>query len=196
MHLLGLSSELPLMILECLESEQYINAFVRTHSHFYTHFNTYLYTRIVIASQSSAIIWAASHGITETLKKSIQQGGNIEVRDALSDNTPLAIAIEHGHTAVASQLLDEGADVSARNKDQQTPPFKAAHLGDESLARRLIDLGAEVDASDENWKSPLRYVLYGKHSSVVEVLLQRGADPSHRDLSQISSQCRPCTLQL
>ncbi|CAG8239994.1 unnamed protein product [Penicillium salamii] len=180
MHLLGLPGELSLMILECLESEQDINAFARTHSHFYTHFNTYLYTRNMVASQSSAIIWAASHGIPETLQKSIQQGGNIEVRDALRDNTPLAIAIEHGHTAIANQLLDQGADISARNKYQQTPLFEVARLGDESLARRLIDLGAEVDATDENWKSPLRYALYEKHSSVVEVLLQRGADPNHR----------------
>lgn len=181
MSILSLPNELLQSIFDSLESETEINALVCTHPYLYHHFNPFLYTHNVAESSSSAIIWAVTRGRSDTLQKVIQQSGNIEVRDATHDQTPLAIAIEKGHIAIAHQLLDHGADVSAKNRYRQTPLFEAALLGDEGLARRLVELGADVDPTDIDMESPLHSALYRKHDRIVEFLLERGADPNRRD---------------
>ena len=47
-------------------------------------------------------------------------------------------------------LLEDGADVKARDEARQTPLHMAAIFGHVRVASLLLDAGAEVDGKDRN----------------------------------------------
>jgi ankyrin len=82
---------------------------------------------------------------------------------------------------VAQLLLDRGADINTRRKDDWTPLHLASYLGNAEIVQLLIDHGAEVDVMDDFGKTPLHDVSNGKYESqedgvrVARLLLDHGA---------------------
>jgi uncharacterized protein len=60
----------------------------------------------------------------------------------------LHAAVVRGSTAEIERLVDDGADVNARDGFGRTPLMVAAYRGDVAVARVLIELGANVNALD------------------------------------------------
>jgi ankyrin repeat protein len=60
--------------------------------------------------------------------------------------TPLHWAVFAGNTEVAALLIQEGADVNARDVNQKTPLHWAASRGMTEVAALLIEKGADVNA--------------------------------------------------
>jgi ankyrin repeat protein len=89
---------------------------------------------------------------------------------------------------VAQLLLDSGADVNTRRKDDQTPLHRASYFGNVEIVRLLLDHGADPEANAEGNKGlkPLHLVSYGKYRSqadgvrVAQLLLDRGAKVNAR----------------
>eukprot|EP00730_Choanoeca_flexa_P006686 TRINITY_DN12203_c2_g4_i7.p2 TRINITY_DN12203_c2_g4~~TRINITY_DN12203_c2_g4_i7.p2 ORF type:complete len:127 (+),score=18.47 TRINITY_DN12203_c2_g4_i7:85-465(+) len=69
--------------------------------------------------------------------------------------TPLHLACMCGHLAVAEMLIDRGADLMAKDKDDRTPLHLACETGQLVTAEMLISKGADVEAKDKNGKTPL-----------------------------------------
>jgi ankyrin repeat protein len=63
-------------------------------------------------------------------------------------------AVKRGDIVNVRQLLEKGADVNARDNDQDTRPHVVAQLGYTEVAKLLIEKGADVNARDQLQRTP------------------------------------------
>jgi len=64
---------------------------------------------------------------------------------------------------VARLLIEHGADVSAKDKEQSTPLHWALKLSHADLAKLLIEHVADISAKDEYGHTPLQWASFGGH---------------------------------
>lgn len=84
-------------------------------------------------------------------------------------------------TEIAKLLLEQRADVNAKQSDGDTALIRAAASGNAPLVRLLIDQGAEVNAKGSEGKTPLMWALKRGDMELVAILLEKGADLSPKD---------------
>lgn len=80
------------------------------------------------------------------------------------------------HIALATFLLESGADPDAHTQKGKTALSYAASAGHAGFCRVLLDGGANVMVVDANGLCPLDDAVAGGHADVVGLLLERGAD--------------------
>ncbi|GIJ89202.1 hypothetical protein Asppvi_008132 [Aspergillus pseudoviridinutans] len=103
-----------------------------------------------IESDKTVLAIAAERGFETLVSVLIEQGADIEVRDAVIGKTPLHFAAENGHDGVVKILLDNGADIEAQDiLFGQTPLLWAAEKGHTAVVKLLLDRGAQIEASDD-----------------------------------------------
>ena len=74
-------------------------------------------------------------------------------------------------------LLDHGADLEARDQDQNTPLLCAARYANEETANLLVDKGADIEARDAEGHTPLLCAVHNHAGrEIVNLLLDKGAD--------------------
>ncbi|KAI1737169.1 ankyrin repeat-containing domain protein [Xylaria scruposa] len=97
--------------------------------------------------------------------------------------TPLLWALGKGHKAVSQQLLDKGADINVKQKDNRyrTPLIWAAEEGHEAAVQLLLDKGADIEAKDNDSRTPLLLAVKNKHEAIVQLLLDKGANIEVKD---------------
>ena len=80
------------------------------------------------------------------------------------------------------QLLRGGAMIEARDsRHRKTALIWAAETGSSAAIKVLLDCGADVNAQDEQSLSALRYAAANARTEIVQLLLERGADPELAD---------------
>ena len=89
---------------------------------------------------STALIWAAFYGHTETARLPIEKGADLNTADKYG-NTALIWAACHGHTKTAQLLIEKGADPKAANVDTSTRPSAEADGAPLSAIRAALKLG-------------------------------------------------------
>ena len=96
--------------------------------------------------------------------------------------TCLHAAAQNGHLDICRLLIDEGAQLEAKEGEDMTPLYLAARGGHVEIVRLLCDCGADVEAhSYEGWR-PLQYAAYHGHISVVKELIEeRNVEINSRD---------------
>ena len=116
----------------------------------------------------------------EAIEEGVREALDAEVPTGTS--TPLHDVAAFGTVAEAQALLDEGADVDARDADGRTPLYQAASFNQEpGMIHLLIDSGADVEARDIRGDKPVhRAIEYGP-VPVAEALLEGGADIEAED---------------
>eukprot|EP00123_Amoebidium_parasiticum_P014507 comp22527_c0_seq1/m.34193 comp22527_c0_seq1/g.34193 ORF comp22527_c0_seq1/g.34193 comp22527_c0_seq1/m.34193 type:complete len:435 (-) comp22527_c0_seq1:521-1825(-) len=108
--------------------------------------------------------------------------GRIDVNESeFLAGTPLHIASQYGHTQVAKQLLDAGADSNSTAMATEsldawhvTPLHVAAHR---DMVCVLLEHGANVDARQSGNLTPLHYSAMRCDPHRVETLLRANANP-------------------
>lgn len=92
-------------------------------------------------------------------------------------NTALILAAFGGHTYIAIQLINCGADVNQANNYGITPLHYACLLRDHILINKLLEKGASWDAEDKVGVTPLELYLHefdkfpGYHAALREIEL-------------------------
>jgi hypothetical protein len=112
---------------------------------------------------------AAKEGNLDEVKRLIEEGANIEVRDS-SRATPLYNALDQGNKDVVEFLILKGANVNVNCTEGYTPLHRATRLfgGDKELVNLLIANGANVNAVDDFGYTPLHMVLKIQWNSLLK----------------------------
>nr|WP_288101940.1 ankyrin repeat domain-containing protein [Halomonas sp.] len=128
-------------------------------------------------------LWnAAYEGNPQIVAELAKAGADINAVDPLG-YTPIGIALDKGHEAVADYLIQHGASLVMKSNDGYTLLMAAAHGGSARYVAALALLGFDVNASNgevlvEALNPKLTPI---KRVQVVRTLLQYGADPCLRD---------------
>ncbi|KAI9039614.1 putative ankyrin repeat protein [Aspergillus affinis] len=115
-----------------LPSLQDVSSLAKASKHLYTITNPILYHHQIYHEDSSALLWAATHGKPDPCTRLLQEGANPNTQDPQNRRTPLSWAAGNGFTDVVSVLLCAGApkiDTNAPDARGQTPLFWAAGRG-------------------------------------------------------------------
>ncbi|XP_064642866.1 serine/threonine-protein phosphatase 6 regulatory ankyrin repeat subunit A-like [Lineus longissimus] len=83
---------------------------------------------------------------------------------------------EKGRPDTVKILIDAGADVNAKDINNDILLLASASGGHSDTVKILIDAGADVDAKDINNVTPLLASASGGHSDTVKILIDAGAD--------------------
>ncbi|XP_035389732.1 ankyrin-3 isoform X2 [Electrophorus electricus] len=125
---------------------------------------------------------AARKDDTKAAALLLQNDHNADVESKLMVNrttesgfTPLHIAAHYGNINVATLLLNRGAAVDFRARNDITPLHVASKRGNRNMVKLLLDRGARIDARTKDGLTPLHCGARSGHEQVVEMLLDRGA---------------------
>ncbi|CAK7200143.1 hypothetical protein SEUCBS139899_002833 [Sporothrix eucalyptigena] len=104
----------------------------------------------------------------------IGKKSSVHAKNDLSVALPRATASEY--VEAARLLLDEGANIEAKDRDQRTPLDLASRRGHTALIELLIDRGADIQGTKYHRSTPLIHAITGRHQAAVQLLLDKGAD--------------------
>jgi uncharacterized protein len=105
---------------------------------------------------------------------------------AIEVSLALFSAADHNCLDLATQLLDEGASVDARDRIGARALSHAARSGHPEMVDFLLARGAPINARDLNGATALYYAAERGQSSVVQRLIERGADVNLTGRSGVS----------
>ncbi|EDQ84314.1 uncharacterized protein MONBRDRAFT_30380 [Monosiga brevicollis MX1] len=115
--------------------------------------------------------WACRNGDVKVVEMLLQHGADAKAKDNRGD-TPLHKACRNGHVKVVEMLLKHGADAKAKNNVSTVPPSfplyppMTVHLYPMMMLMMMM---------------LYLYVMLMHHPTVVEMLLQHGADAKAKD---------------
>lgn len=113
-----------------------------------------------------------------------------DVDDALSEEeyfvsegeTPLMTATYHGKVEEMNKLINEGADLEAKDEEGYTALAYAGFSQNNEAAHVLLEAGANPNAEDD-YSNVLVSALYNENYELASMLYEYGADPSLKDPS-------------
>ena len=111
----------------------------------------------------------------------LRDGAGIEEKIRRTGETALMLAVAKDHKSCIDVLLENKADVGARDKKDWTPLHHAAFHGSSCGCGALLQSGASMEAVDTNMQRPLLLAASHDHTGVVELLLSRGANVEASD---------------
>lgn len=85
-------------------------------------------------------------------------------------DTALILALRNEHFALATYLINAGADINKANKNGETPLILASWHNHQPLIMLLIAKQASTDARDMSGKTALDYALKNKNQRIVSAL--------------------------
>ena len=97
--------------------------------------------------------------------------------NASAELPPLHQAARDNNAAEAKRLIDNGAEVNAKDENGFTPLHRAAGRNAAAVAKLLIDNGADVNAEIGNTGLTPLYLAAGRNAAAVaKLLIEKGAD--------------------
>jgi ankyrin repeat protein len=126
---------------------------------------------------------AAALGQAETLRRLVRDSGARVSEWSPDGFTALHYAAFFGHLEATTVLVEAGADIEARARNQQfaadaRPLHSAAAAGEIDICALLLDAGADVNAQQHGGFTPLLEAAQQGDAALAALLLRRGADPS------------------
>ena len=110
--------------------------------------------------------------------------------DARNDNraTPLIVAIQINHAGIVEQLIKWGADVNLIiDEDEIAPLHVAADWANLEVFKLLLQVPhIQINCTTKYRVTPLSMASYRGRKDVVDLLLNRGADPNMQCVSEIA----------
>lgn len=129
-------------------------------------------------SKEIATYWRKTD--TDNIHEMLNSGERVDARNSVHGLTALHYAAQLSKDVeVAKLLLDEGADVNARDNYGSTPLHYANRNSE--VAEILVERGADVRARNNGDSTPLHRAVYTDNEDVVRLLLKEEVDVNARD---------------
>jgi len=126
--------------------------------------------------------------------EALDEGAMVNYVRDFQNETPLMIAADQGSLSALKILIDNGAELEARNEFGMSALYIAAWLGQPDCLLYLINAGGNINTLD-NWKNtPIAAVceiepkweyaintLSDERIRALEILLEKGADPNTKN---------------
>ena len=106
-----------------------------------------------LKSIEDTLVGAARTGDLEAIKQHIADG--VDVNALHFEMPPLTWAAMMGQTEASELLLQRGADINGRNRDDNTALHLAVFLGRAETAELLLKNGADVNAKNDEGATPV-----------------------------------------
>ncbi|XP_024871481.1 uncharacterized protein LOC112454357 isoform X3 [Temnothorax curvispinosus] len=106
---------------------------------------------------------------------------NVDINENIDGFTPLHVAAKGGHLELVNFLLQNKADVNARNDMYSTPLHGAASNCLEVVSALILN-GANVNARSISGITPLHCAVDYGHEKIVNILLEHGANVNAVDI--------------
>lgn len=124
-------------------------------------------------------------GNVETIKILLEAGADINARDD-NDETPLHCAVHNEKIAIVKYLIDNGADIEARENFMQLTPLLYSVFWfqgkEEVVSLLLIECGADITKKDKEGNTTLHLAAKNNSTSkIVAILLLKDADVNVRN---------------
>ncbi|XP_040211375.1 ankyrin repeat and SOCS box protein 10-like isoform X1 [Rana temporaria] len=132
---------------------------------------------------------AAQHGLLEHVDLYLRHGAAVDKR-SINGETPLSVACSHPqgpqdldrYFQVCQNLIQHGADILSRDKDQQNPLHLACKSANPQVVELLLEKGAEVNTMSYSGNTAMQnilqvtsYKLQNQPELIVRALLNHGA---------------------
>src|SRR4030042_2845453 len=117
----------------------------------------------------------------ENGKKPSRAAGSAEL-----DQKLLLETSEECEAEVCRQLLDQGANVNARDEDGCSPLLWAVLAGNKEVVKMLLAQGAEVNVSNLDGGAPLHWAAVTGKIEIAQLLLDKGAKVNAKDVFGIT----------
>lgn len=126
----------------------------------------------------TALILASHSGDTKIVELLIEKGADIDAKYK-NGRTVLMLAASG---EIASMLIADGADIEAKDDEGKTALLHTVDKHKTEITALLIDKGADIEVKDDDLEHTalIMSALRG-YVDIVELLLNRGADPSNGD---------------
>jgi len=126
-------------------------------------------------SGRTALIDAASRGLTEAVRILLDAGAEIEAKTKTEEKTALMLAADQGHVKVVQMLVAQRSNVNARDSDGKTALIVAAARGYADIVQLLLQRGADINAKDRFENTALRNAEKYGGPEVTQLLRSAGA---------------------
>ena len=122
-----------------------------------------------------ALHWASTWAIEVTVRQDARR------RASAGATSDLVETVRQDDLASLERLLTGGADPNTIDAEFSVPTLTwAAMYGNVPTAKLLLDHGAQVNGADKDGYGPLHGAAFLGHAEMLDLLLQRGADPGLR----------------
>ncbi|KAL9601010.1 MAG: hypothetical protein Q9219_002832 [cf. Caloplaca sp. 3 TL-2023] len=137
---------------------------------------------------TAAVHIATLHGCTDIVELLIACNADVNIqttpqgdreqRKFQGRRTALHWAADKGFEDIARLLIDNGAEIDAKNYSGRTPlqeAVKTANIGF-GVTRLLLERGASIAIYDDEGWTPLHQAAFGGNSTLIETLVEKGCD--------------------
>ena len=113
----------------------------------------------------------------------IDHSQDADSRGFVDESTALHLASRRGYVEIARFLLDNGADMNARDRRKSTPLHEASIGGHSEVVRVLMERGVDATAENEDEIHPALLAFSVGHADVSRVFLEFGVNPTGHDIN-------------
>ncbi|MBM3769899.1 MAG: hypothetical protein FJW27_01140 [Acidimicrobiia bacterium] len=133
----------------------------------------------VVNSGETPLMHAARSSKVDAVEALVRAGANVNAKETWNGQTVLMWAAAEGDSAMVSALLKIGADLHARSNGGTTPFVFAVRKGDVRTVQAMLAAGADVNEKRPgDLATPLLVAIINGHEDLVDLLLDKGADPN------------------
>ncbi|KAJ7477011.1 ankyrin repeat-containing domain protein [Mycena galericulata] len=145
---------------------------------------------------------AAYYGHIPMVQLLLDNGADVEFRDARTRATAMQVASERGHESIVQLFIESNADVNAGGGEYETALQAAACAGHDAVADLLLQNGADAKLQGGAYGTALQAAASRGHSAVAQRLIDYGADVNAQGgrygnaLRGASYQAHPAMIRL
>ena len=134
-----------------------------------------------VTAQTKDVFELCRNGNTADLKTMLQQDTSLVNFKQSNGFTPFIIATYNGQVAVATLLIEKGADINAQDRSGNTALMGLCFNGNVELVKLLINNKVLINILNFNHASALIFAATFGHAEIIKILLKAGADKTIKD---------------